>query len=182
MRSLKEYWKAYGGFKAFFSSRYLYCSIVLAALLLPYAPRTPEVLDFPFSAPLQSAPPLLGFTFLCVLFLMAMDRRFADRLKEKDSYEPDGLPSSFLVTAASFTHFAFVQALILSNAVIGSLLPVRNTAYWLFSMWLMLYGLFIIFAAVGAVFELTRWYDAATFGRRGAPSFPSCRDKGTPLA
>lgn len=60
MQSLKEYWKAYGGTEAFFLSSYLHLSILLTTLLYLYVPQTPENLQFPLFASLQSAPPLLG--------------------------------------------------------------------------------------------------------------------------
>lgn len=160
MQSLKEYWRAYGGAKAFLSSRYLHVSMALAAFLFVFVRRTPEMLDFPFSAPLKFSAPLLGFTLLCMMLSMVQNVRFADILKSRDDGESADMPSPFLVTAASFAHFAFTHAATLLNAVIGSVLPERHEIYWLFSMWLMSYEILLTFAVVGAVFKLSEWYDA----------------------
>ena len=160
MQSLKEYWRAYGGFKAFLSSRYLHVSVALAFFLFFFGRRTPEVLDFPFSAPLKFSAPLLGFTLLCMILLAMQDVRFANILKSRDDGEPADMPSPFLVTAASFAHFAFTHAATLLNAFIGNVLPERHEIYWLFSIWLVSYEILLTFAIVGAAFKLLEWYDA----------------------
>lgn len=70
------------------------------------------------------------------------------------------MPSPFLVTAASFAHFAFTHAVTLLNAFIGNVLPERHEIYWLFSIWLVSYEILLTFAIVGAAFKLLEWYDA----------------------
>ena len=149
-------------------SSYLHLSILLTTLLYLYVPQAPENLQFPLSASLQSAPPLLGFTLICEMLLIVMDKRFAELLKSRDVEEPAGVPSPFLVASASFAHFAFVQCAGLLNAIIGKSFFVHNEAYWVFSMWLLLYGVLLMFATIGAVFKLTKWYDAMANNRPSA--------------
>ena len=160
MQSIQKYWKAYGGARAFFASAYLRFSVLLTVLLFTFIPRTSDSLQFLLFASLQSAPSLLGFTLLCIFLLMVMDRRFLDKLKSRMPDEPAGMPSPFLVVAASFTHFACVQAFVLLNAFVGKILIIQRDIYFAFSMWLILYGILLIFAAIGAIFKLTQWYDA----------------------
>lgn len=110
--TIKMYWRAYGGAKALFSSRYFWSAIVLT--VANYSRWTqPQWWDDPISI----EPNLLGFTLGgLALFLAFSEERFHSILASKELDDKEEF-SDLVVVVATFVHFIFVQVIAILAAI-----------------------------------------------------------------
>lgn len=154
-----QYWHSYGGSLAFLASPYLHASILLTGVVLFLIRGKENFLREWFDMCLAISPSLLGFTLAgLAVFLGVGDERFRDIIRGVSPGDSSGT-SPFLCMIASFMHFTFLQLLVLINVLLGSLFSSHYGAYIVFSVWLFLYSLLVVFAAIFAVFKLATWYD-----------------------
>lgn len=170
---LSRYWKAYGGFKALFSSAYLYFAIVLSILMAPAWLNNPW-----HELVLSIMPSVLGFSLGGYALLIAVgDESFRALISGEDE---DGEPSPYMEVNAAFVHFILMQILSLIfglfanayyfkleespvlyqyiselNFPIGAIILIGNfIGYTTF-----IYALLLAVAATLAILRMSSWYD-----------------------
>ncbi len=107
---LGRYWSAYGGFRALFTSAYLYVAIILSAAMAPAWLNNPwhEIV-------LSVMPNLLGFSLGGYALLIAVgDESFRALISGEDE---DGETSPYMEVNASFVHFILMQLMSLILAL-----------------------------------------------------------------
>ena len=108
----KDYWTAYGGWRALFHSGYFHLAIILTVCL---SPRWLSV-DWPDDV-IDVIPSVLGFSLGGYAMLLAFgDRSFLRMLSEP--VEPNKA-SYFVELNASFVHFIILQTITIFLALIG---------------------------------------------------------------
>lgn len=170
---ISRYWTAYGGFKALFTSAYLYIALALSVLMAPawlYNPWHEIVLSV--------IPSVLGFSLGGYALLVAVgDEDFRALISGEDE---DGEPSPYMEVNAAFVHFILMQILSLIFALfanayyfklednlalyqfiteinfpIGTIIFVGNfIGYSIF-----IYALLLAVAATLAILRVSSWYD-----------------------
>ena len=158
-RTILKYWRAYGGWKAFFLSFYLHCSLLMTFAFLPSICRSDINIAYWADLVFQITPSLLGFVLAgTAVFIGMRDTDFARLICGK--IKNDKRPSPFIVTIASFTHFAVFQVLSLINAIFAKAYAMSNCRlHHIFTIWLFCYSMLHAIAAIFAVFTLAGWYD-----------------------
>jgi len=168
-----SFWEAYGGWKAFFSSLYLWISMGITIVLSP-AWATPGWWDTTISV-ISS---LMGFTLAGFAILVGFGD---DTFKSLVSRPIGGSVPVLLRTAASFSHFIFVQVAALATSLVAKFSyaePARKwvelisktgiefetinslvrTALWFVAFFLFVYTVTCTVAATKWVYELCRAY------------------------
>jgi hypothetical protein len=158
---LRSYWSAYGGYQALLCSPYFLLSLLLSICITLFGSFDQPLLAAVFEKTFLINPSLLGFTLAgLTVFLGVGDERFRDAIRGETP--ENNKPSPFIVVFVSFMHFTLIQILALLNAVIGGfffLSEIRQ--YVFFSLWLFLYSILLVVAAILAVYQLAQWYDKA---------------------
>ncbi|ENW95995.1 hypothetical protein [Acinetobacter sp. NIPH 298] len=176
--ALKQYWTAYGGWRALLSSPYLWCAFL--GTFFCYSFWTKE--DFLILA-LSALPSLLGFSLGGYAVWLAIgDQRLKKMLSEHTQKQSADTPSDFMKVNATFVHFIILQIislvyLIFLKANSFSEIILFFKQFYVFSdcliqfikfLSIMFYGLgFFLFtysilsmlAATFAVFKIARWSD-----------------------
>lgn len=170
---ISRYWTAYGGFKALFTSPYLYTALALSGLMAPawlYNPWHEIVLSV--------IPSVLGFSLGGYALLIAVgDEDFRALISGEDE---DGEPSPYMEVNAAFVHFilmlllslifalfanayyfklednlALYQFITEINFPIGTIIFLGNfIGYSVF-----IYALLLAVAATLAILRVSSWYD-----------------------
>ena len=170
---LGRYWKAYGGFKALFTSAYLYLAIVASLLMAPA-----WINNSWHELVLSVMPSVLGFSLGGYALLLAIgDENFRALISGEDE---DGETSPYMEVNAAFVHFILMQLLSLlcalfasaynfeidPNGRIASLIKLYNfpidhlVLTWNFIGYtLFIYALLTAFAATLAILRVSSWYD-----------------------
>ncbi|NAZ69523.1 hypothetical protein [Vibrio toranzoniae] len=162
---LKEYWLAYGGWKALFSSKYFLGAIALNLLLFNswYSIESKW-----WETVLAITPNFLGFTLGGFAMWVAIgDEKFKGLIAGIDEDEDEISP--YMEVNATFTHFLILQiiALILAiiaknfdSVVISEPAMAVTARIYAFSAHLMfVYALLTTLAAVLAILKVAKWYD-----------------------
>ncbi len=166
-----RYWIAYGGFKALYSSAYLWLSIALTILLFPIWLYTKWWTDI-----LSIIPGLLGFSLGGFAMWVAIgDDKFKSLIAGVESPEET---SSFMEINATFTHFILVQIIAIIYATfckaylpshsqldfiysyIGDALYVIGGGFYFIGYFFYIYALITALATVFALFRVSSWYDS----------------------
>lgn len=158
-RSLRFYWKIYGGASTLIRSPYLHVAAVMAAIIMvPIWDGTTETGWFEMC--LTVIPNLLGFTLGGYAILLAFgDERFRRTISGPD---PDGTPSPFMVVNAAFVHFIVIQAVSLLLALICKAWEWKTGLLAFIGSILFVYAIFTAVAAALAVLNLANWFDRST--------------------
>lgn len=162
-----RYWRAYGGSRSLFSSRYLL--LALAILPLTWGTWSKELW---WDTVIGVLPNLLGFTLGgFAIFIGFGDERFKQSLAEPE--DDPSAPSVYLEFCATFVHFILVQVVALLLAVgakgmnfgiawptcIAKLIPTANLAFGCVSYLCFLYALTSVLAVTFHVFRIASMYE-----------------------
>lgn len=160
-RSLRLYWRAYGGGASLVRSPYLH---VAALLVLVTAPLWTGSVEPPwYDLTLAVVPSLLGFTLGGYAILLAFgDESFRQALSGP---EPDGGASPFLVVNATFIHFILVQAVALLTALVFKTWEIRTGLLAMGGCIVFVYAILTAVAAAFAVLNLANWFDKSKAGK-----------------
>ena len=170
---LGRYWKAYGGFKALFTSQYFYSAIVISGALYPLWIEKPS-----HDLIITIMPSLLGFSLGGYALLLAIgDEDFRAMISGTDE---SGEPSPYMEVNSTFVHFILMQFLSLVVALFSlAYHKPLDPSGWVAKLvtkqnipidWIALGARFIIFdlfvyalltalAATFAIFRVSSWYD-----------------------
>ncbi|HBC3405476.1 hypothetical protein [Vibrio parahaemolyticus] len=161
---LKEYWLAYGGWKALFSSKYFWGAAALNSLLFnswyPVESKWWEMV-------LSITPNFLGFTLGGFAMWVAIgDEKFKGLIAGAD--EEDEI-SPYMEVNATFTHFLLLQILALILAIIAKsfdaivinnpYMAIAARIYAFSAHFVFVYALLTTIAAVFAILKVAKWYD-----------------------
>ncbi|MEH0741176.1 hypothetical protein H4F05_06575 [Vibrio cholerae] len=161
---LKEYWLAYGGWKALFSSKYFWGAFALNSLLFnawyPIDSKWWEMV-------LSITPNFLGFTLGGFAMWVAIgDEKFKGLIAGAD--EDDDI-SPYMEVNATFTHFLLLQIIALVLAIIAKnfdsvvinepAMAVAARIYSFGAHFIFVYALLTTLAAVLAILKVAKWYD-----------------------
>jgi hypothetical protein len=171
---LRRYWKAYGGFKALFTSYYLYMAITLTVIMAPAWLESAW-----YDTVLSVMPNVLGFSLGGYALLIAIgDENFRSLISGEDE---DGVTSPYMEVNASFVHFILMQILALILALIANAYAVPLTENAALIAWIkganfpiegslkvlaflgyfvFLYALLTAIAATLSILRVSSWYDA----------------------
>lgn len=178
--ALKQYWLAYGGWSALFSSKYFWFSICITLLCFDYWMNSSEKY---ITLGLSVLPSLLGFALGgYAVWLGIGDQRLKKLLSEPSEDQPKDHPSDFMSVNATFVHFIILQIVALvyilflqANSINKIVLYIQE--YYLFSeclqkilstisiisngvgFFLFIYSISTMLAATFAVFKIARWSD-----------------------
>lgn len=162
-----RYWRAYGGSRSLFSSRYL----LLALVILPLTWGTWSK-ELWWETVIGVLPNLLGFTLGgFAIFIGFGDERFKQTLAAPE--DDPGAPSVYLEFSATFVHFILVQVIALLLAVaakgmnfgvawpacIAKLIPAANLVLGGVSYLCFLYALTSVLAVTFHVFRIASMYE-----------------------
>ncbi|HHP4841521.1 TPA: hypothetical protein ACSB0Y_001228 [Acinetobacter baumannii] len=177
---LKQYWAAYGGWGALFSSKYLWFSFVFTLMCYSFWSKSPD--EF-INMALSALPNLLGFALGgYAVWLGIGDQQLKKLLSQYDSDQNENQSSDFMVVNATFVHFILVQIITLIYIVFlktnsFSELVLYLKEYYLFSecltkllsfssklayglsFFMFIYSILSMLAATWAVFSIARWSD-----------------------
>lgn len=160
-----EYWTAYGGWKALFTSKFFWISLILNLVMYhAWYPIESKWWDQVTSI----IPSILGFTLGGFAMWVAIgDEKFKSLIAGNDEDE-DGV-SPFMEVNATFTHFVLLQILALIFAIIAAnfdyvlisnkYLTIGAMAFSFTGYFLFLYALLTAIAAVFAILKVAKWYD-----------------------
>jgi hypothetical protein len=178
-RIIGRYWKAYGGFNAFFASPYLHSAFILSILSYAYWSKQEWWNDV-----LTIAPSIIGFSLGGYAIWLAFgDEKFKIMLtaqEEKSDDFDDGTTSAFMALNATFAHFIVCQLIALISALMFKtiqleLLPIeakiflkqhapnfaiyfyKHRMHHFFGFWTFLYSILTAFAATFAIFRVSSW-------------------------
>jgi hypothetical protein len=200
LQGMARYWAIYGGWRALFSSAYLWSAVIGTALLTPLWLRGGW-----WDISLSTLPNLLGFTLGAYALLISFgDERFKAFLIATDTERT----TAFMEVSATFFHFIFVQALALMAALLAKAfaqapnewvslvvdgqaawLGALRTGWWLFGFLLFVYSITLIVAAGLAVFEVSTWFNDHQSGHatrtedsaQKTPPLPESTQQRTPI-
>ncbi|ELH7950710.1 hypothetical protein Q9F39_002192 [Vibrio fluvialis] len=171
----REYWLAYGGWTALFSSRYLWMAFALNLLMFnSWYPIDSKW----FQQVISVIPSVLGFTLGGFAMWVAIgDERFKSLIAGTDE---DDETSPYMEVNATFTHFVLLQLLSLILAIIASsfsdtvvsctYLAIGAQIYSFFSYLVFIYALLTAIAAVLAILKVAKWYDDFQTELKGSSS------------
>ena len=167
---LAEYWKLYGGFRAFLSSRYLLFAVVFSGILYPAWWD-----NLWWDDVLSVIPSILGFSLGGYAMWLAIGNDDFRRFISGNG--ASGRLSPFISVNATFVHFIVVQLLSLLLAITGksyyfelptdsvikmflgdALAPICRIGSFI-GFTVFLYALCTALAATLAIFRASRWYD-----------------------
>lgn len=170
---LKYYWKCYGGFKALFTSKFLWLSILIAILLWPRWSQ-PDWWDDVLSI----MPNLLGFSLGGFAMWIAIgDDDFRSLIAGEDESDGDDSVSPYMEVNAAFVHFIILQLCSIVFALfaktyffklspdfqffdtIKSVLPYIVLPGYFISYTLFIYAIFSGLASTFALLRVSKWYD-----------------------
>lgn len=160
----KEYWLAYGGWYALFSSRYFWVAVCLTFVM--YNSWYPIESQW-FEQVIAVIPSVLGFTLGGFAMWVAIgDERFKSLIAGAD--EDDEI-SPYMEVNATFTHFVLLQLFSLILAIIANsysefvvsnpYILIGARLYSFFSYMIFIYALLTAIAAVLAILKVAKWYD-----------------------
>lgn len=176
-----QYWEAYGGWRALFSSKYFWCSFIITPMCYSFWALKPD--DF-INMALAALPNLLGFALGgYAVWLGIGDQRLKKLLSEFDedrSFQEK--QSDFMIVNATFVHFIVLQIISLSyliilkansfsqimlylnkhfdiNSCFLSLINLIAILGYGFGFLLFIYSIFSMLAATFAVFRIAKWSD-----------------------
>lgn len=155
--SFRDYWRAYGGWDALLTSRYLYWALFVT-LVICFGRECGGEWEW-YKTVLSVIPNILGFS----LGGYAMMIGFGDRefLKAMIGNEPDGSPSIYMEVSGAFVHFIVVQASALLWAFLAESLALNGRMAALVGVFLFVYAVLTIVAATFAVLQFAKWYDGS---------------------
>lgn len=176
-----RFWRAYGGFRALFTSRFLR----VALLTLPFCWGSWSTANW-WDTVIGVLPNLLGFTLGgFAIFVSFGDARFIASLAS-DEDDPNQ-PTAYRELCATFVHFILVQVVALLLAiltkgmwfeahlprVITNALTVTNWVWGAFCYAIFLYGITSVVAIALHVFRISTMYE--NYQRLIPPDEPKCR-------
>ena len=166
----ERYWRAYGGFKALFTSGYFYISLVITILLFPHWLNGEW-----WKIVLSVMPNVLGFSLGGYAMLLAIgDDKFRNLISGP---EDDGNPSPYMEVNSAFVHFILLQILSIFMALFADAynfsLPagcilVREYYEYLsvflklgafLGYFVFIYALSSALCATFAILRVSSWYD-----------------------
>ncbi|MBS9903210.1 hypothetical protein [Vibrio alginolyticus] len=164
--AFSEYWEAYGGLKALFSSYYLWLAVVITFALFP---AWTDVKAKWWADILSIMPNMLGFTLGGYAMWVAIgDDKFKQAISGREDDE-DQEPSPFMVTNATFVHFLLLQVSAIIFALFGKTYDkiviftetqeILAIAYSGFSYFIFIYAILTAIAAVFALLKVSSWFD-----------------------
>ena len=164
-----RYWRAYGGARALVVSPYFHLSLVVTAVTSMIW-STEKWWDQVVTV----IPSLLGFSLSGLAIVLGFGgEKFLDVMRGRDSADQQD-ESPYIVVAAAFTHFVFVQvlALLLAITAIGLWQFEGASTPWLFASnrvargilwglgyWMFVYAICSAAATLFAVFRMATWFD-----------------------
>ena len=164
-KSLRIYWRLYGGLRAFVGSPYLHCAIILSFLNYPlwWSDCSPDVSWYDLA--LSIFPSLLSFTLGGYAVLLAFGgEKFLQLISGPDK---SGESSPFLQINGALVHFILLQGLSLLFAVVGKIWSLDTGIWAWFGLLVSLYALLSIVPATLAIMRvavlLDNFRDATKF-------------------
>ncbi|WP_457571278.1 hypothetical protein [Desulfovulcanus sp.] len=154
-KTIRFYWRCYGGLNSIKKSPYLHCSIILSLLSLILGnncDKCPSWYDYI----LNIIPNILGFTLGGYAVLLAFsDANFLEVLagKENDKESP------FLVLNGTFIHFIVVQSVSILWALLGSIWQEQTCIIAFCGYVLLFYALLTAIATGFAILNMAKWFD-----------------------
>lgn len=121
-----DYWRAYGGVRALFCSRYLWAALLLAVMLCPLWTSGGWA-----SMVMDIVPTLVGVSLAAFAIILAYGN---DRFRDLLAYGTRAGDSAMEAVGASFVHFLLVQLLALTWAIFVQAWDGAETPRWLLSM------------------------------------------------
>jgi len=109
--SVRRYWKLYGGWKAFFTSPYLYIALLLTATIFPLWANNNDKPDWPDMS-INILPNLMGFSIAGMAVMLAFSHPTTLAVITEGKEE-----SFFLKTIINLVHFLVVQTTALLLAI-----------------------------------------------------------------
>ncbi|WP_176428529.1 hypothetical protein, partial [Vibrio sp. V11_P1A41T118] len=162
----KEYWLAYGGWKALLTSRYFWGALILNTILF----STWYPIDSKWWEQVTSIiPNILGFTLGGFAMWVAIgDEKFKSLIAGAEDDEDDDI-SPYMEVNATFTHFVLLQLIALVLAIVASnfdhvvisneCLLVGARTYAFIANFIFIYAIFSAVAAVLSILKVAKWYD-----------------------
>lgn len=178
--ALKQYWLAYGGWPALFSSKYLWFSVCITLFCFDYwLNHSSEYITLSLSI----LPSLLGFALGGYAVWLAIgDQKLKKLLSDLSEDQSDDEPSDFMSVNATFVHFIILQIIALiyilflkTNSFSKVIIFIKE--YYIFydclnlflnflsilasgiGFFLFIYSISSMLAATFAVFKIARWSD-----------------------
>ena len=156
-KTVKLYFKIYGGIKALVSSPYLALAVVISGICHPvwsHPPFTPVW----YTLPLDIIPNLLGFTLGGYAILLAFgDKEFLKLIS--GTREGDEEPSPFMVINGAFVHFIILQMISLLLALIGLSLGKNTGIFAMLGFTIFIYALLTTIAATFSIMNVSSSFD-----------------------
>ena len=174
----KMYWKAYGGFRAFWASYYFFIPLLITALSANHWINNKEWM----TDPLTILPSLLGFTLAgYAMWLSVGNEKLKIILSSKIDKNKNNY-SVFMQINASFIHFVVFQLIALIfiyflkyNSIVtiinkitnyyvlyestNTVLNLLSNAFNFFGFFLFIYSIFSMLATVFGIFRISFWID-----------------------
>lgn len=165
---VRDYWRIYGGWKAWLSSPYMHASVVVTALSFGAWIKSGW-----WESVITVSPTIIGFSLagLAVFFGMG-DSGFRSKLAERDEDESS---SPFIDVVVALVHFIVWQLFALIYALTSKSLdfvwvgapkwyqetiPLMTPFAWCFGYFLFIYSIFLVLATAFALFRTSRWFEA----------------------
>lgn len=115
-KTIKQYWKSYGGLKAMFGSPYLHVSLFILLCTFGFWSD-----DKWWNQSLSILPNLLGFTLGgFAIFLSLGSDEFRSLLASNDEVEESFDKSSYMIVVSAFIHFVVIQIFALIISIIAN--------------------------------------------------------------
>ena len=152
--AFRNYWRAYGGWRALLKSPYLGWSIIISWILFPLWWNADPRGAYPWHEHVFSIlPAMTGFSLGAFAILLA----FSDENFLKVAHKERKGGSYYMSVVSAFFHFILVQIAAMVIGFISIAFPVRILSY--FGLLLMIYALACAMAAASAIFGAARILD-----------------------
>lgn len=150
LKPVKLYWDAYGGWREFFLSLYLWIAFILTVILAPLWLNTKDGEAVWATMPTSILPNLLGFSMggMAIMLAFAGSKVFIYITQEGKQH------SYFIKIVASFYHFIIVQSAAIILGIVCQTYP--NWILSFFGFWAMIYALLVAPATAAQLFNTAR--------------------------
>jgi hypothetical protein len=149
-----SYWHCYGGWKAFFTSGYLWSSFIVALLIVVMPKNKPMYWQ---QYALTILPALLAVSLTGFAVIVAFFQGRDDPILKSGTHTAVKV-SPYLKVSGSFAHFIRVQVFVLGFALLFDDLKEEGAQLTFFGIWGLLYAISLTLSVVEALF-LFSWVD-----------------------